>query len=132
VGSISFRRLPFYLYGSRSVYPGGRRINPAAFALPATGQYGNAPRNLARGLGAVQTDLAIRKSFPLHDRFLGQFRAESFNVFNHPNFGYIVPTYGNVQFGEANATLSQSLGNLSPLYQMGGPRSVQLTLKLIY
>jgi hypothetical protein len=113
-------------------YPGGRRINPAAFSLPAKGTYGNAPRNFIRGFGAVQTDIAIRRSFPIRERLHGQVRVEAFNVFNHPSFGTINTSYGNVQFGKATGILSQSLGTLSPLYQMGGPRSLQLSLKLTY
>ncbi len=57
---------------------------------------------------------------------------EAFNVLNHPNFGSINTTYGNLQFGQATAILSQSLGVLSPLYQMGGPRSLQLSLRLTF
>jgi hypothetical protein len=124
--------VPLYLYGTRSTYPGGRRINPAGFTLPVQGQFGNAPRNFTNGFGMAQADLAIRRTFPLHDRFQAQFRAESFNISNHPNFGAINTIYGNVQFGTATAILAQSLGTLSPLYQMGGPRSLQLTLKLTY
>jgi len=124
--------VPLYLYGSSTRYPGGRSINPAAFVLPATGQYGNAPRNFVNGFGVVQTDVAIRRTFPIHDAFRGQFRAEAFNVFNHPMFGMIDPYFGQSQFGQATAILSQSLGTLSPLYQMGGPRSLQLSLKLTF
>jgi len=85
-----------------------------------------------RGFGAVQTDVAMRRTFPIYERLQAQFRAEAFNIVNHPNFGLIDPNYGDPQFGEATATLSQSLGTLSPLYQMGGPRSLQLSLKLIF
>jgi hypothetical protein len=123
---------PLFLYGSRSQYPGGRSINPAAFALPLGTDYGNAPRNFVYGFGAVQTDLSIRRSFPLYDKAHGEFRAESFNIFNHPNFGAIDGNYGDVQFGQATAILSQSLGTLSPLYQMGGPRSLQLSLRVTF
>jgi hypothetical protein len=108
---------------------GNRRINPAAFALPAAGE-GNAPRNFVRGFGANQLDLAIRRTFPLFEKVNLQFRAETFNILNHPNFGYIQPNYGNVQFGEATKMLSQSLGGLSPLYQQGGSRSMQFALRL--
>jgi hypothetical protein len=61
-----------------------------------------------------------------------QFRAEAFNISNHPNFGVINTTFGNVQFGKATQILAQSIGTLSPLYQSGGPRSLQLSLKLTY
>jgi carboxypeptidase family protein len=131
-----------YLNGSEctAVYgfscPGGRAINPNAFALPTAGQAGNAPRNFVRGFGAWQTDFAVRKEFPLHDRLKLQFRAEGFNVFNHPSFGTINSTYcppgAGCTFGQATASLSQSLGVLSPLYQMGGPRSLQFALRLMF
>jgi hypothetical protein len=123
---------PLYLYGSPSLYPGGRRINPAAFTLPATGQIGNAPRNFVNGFGAAQGDLAIRRSFAIYESLRLQFRAEAFNISNHPNFGLINTTFGNVQFGKATQILAQSIGTLSPLYQTGGPRSLQLSLKLTY
>jgi hypothetical protein len=122
--------------------PGGRAINPNAFTLPAgcTSLYncpsgatrGDAPRNFARGFGAWQMDLAVRREFPIQERLKLQFRAEAFNVFNHPSFGYINSYYGQGLFGQASATLAQSLGVLSPLYQMGGPRSMQFALKLVF
>lgn len=123
---------PFYLHGSRAAYPGGRVINPSAFILPPTSEYGNAPRNLLRGFGSAQMDLAIRRSFPITEKLRLQFRAEAFNATNHPNFGTINATFGNAQFGQATQTLNQSLGVLSPLYQTGGPRSLQFTAKLSY
>ena len=111
--------------------PGGRAINPNAFALPSSG-LGDAPRNFVRGFGAWQMDSAVRREFPLHDRLKLQFRAEAFNVFNHPNFGYVNSIFGESTFGQATATLASSLGVLSPTYQMGGPRSMQFALKLTY
>jgi hypothetical protein len=130
---------PFYLYGSQ--YPGGREINPAAFSEPAAGTSGDAPRNFLRGLGAWQMDLAVRREFPLYERLKLQFRAEAFNIFNHPNFGTVNPYYCSPNpsspaysaactFGQATATLNVSLGALSPLYQLGGPRSMQFALRL--
>jgi hypothetical protein len=61
-----------------------------------------------------------------------QFRAEAFNLFNHPNFGTIYNNLavGQSLFGYAYQTLNNSLGNLNSLYQSGGPRSMQLMLKL--
>jgi hypothetical protein len=133
---------PVYVYGSQcavvfsAACPGGRAINPNAFSNPAPGAIGNAPRNFAYGFGAWQMDVAIRREFPVRERLRLQFRAEAFNVFNHPNFGAINPYYCTAgpfcTFGQPTATLADSLGILSPLYQMGGPRSLQLALKLMF
>jgi hypothetical protein len=127
--------------------PGGRAINPSAFGLPAGCSpsscppgtaIGDAPRNFARGFGAWQVDLAVRREFPIYERLKLQFRAETFNVLNHPNFGIITSNYCSVgagtgcTFGQATSTLANSLGGLSPLYQMGGSRSMQFALKLIF
>jgi len=121
---------PFYLYGSR--YPGGREMNPDAFSTPPPGELGDAPRNFVRGFGVWQMDLAARREFPVYERLKLQFRAEAFNVFNHPSFGYIDPYLGDPTFGQATSTLNASLGALNPLYQTGGPRSMQFALKLIF
>ena len=125
---------PLYLYGSQ--FPGGRSINPGAFAIPGSGEIGNAPRNFVRGFGAWQLDFAVRRDFPIYETLKLQFRAEAFNVFNHPNFGTINPSYcpagSSCTFGQATTTLAQSLGGLNPLYQMGGPRSMQFALRLVF
>jgi Carboxypeptidase regulatory-like domain/TonB dependent receptor len=132
-GTIAYSGLN-YLGGS--VYknvpsaPGDRVINAAVFQLPSSGQYGNAPRNSVRGFGEEETNLAIRRQFPIHERLNLQFRAEAFNLLNHPNFGFINTTYGNALFGQATSTLASSLGGLTSLYQQGGPRSMQFALKL--
>jgi hypothetical protein len=145
-GGLSFvPDQPVYLYGANCASvllglgnlqpgqgcPGGRAINPNAF-IPANSGFGNSPRNFARGFGAWQMDFAVRRDFPIHERLKLQFRAEAFNVFNHPNFGTINPQFGQPTFGQATATLANSLGILSPLYQMGGARSMQFALKLVF
>jgi hypothetical protein len=134
---------PIYIHGANcaSVYanlfnsglpcPGGRAINPEAFTAAGSG-LGDAPRNFTRGFGAVQMDLAVRREFPIHERLKLQFRAEAFNIFNYPNFGSINGSFGQNTFGQATGTLANSLGILSPLYQMGGPRSMQFALKLTF
>jgi hypothetical protein len=64
------------------------------------------------------------------------FRSEFFNIFNHPNFGNPVNTLTNPLFGRSTQMLANSLGSgganggLNPLYQIGGPRSIQFALKL--
>jgi hypothetical protein len=120
------------LYVSGPQYPGGRSINPDAFSAPPTGSSGDAPRNFVRGFGAWQMDMAVRRDFPIYERLKLQFRAEAFNVFNHPNFGLIDAQFGSPTFGQATSTLSASLGGLSALYQTGGPRSLQFSLKVIF
>jgi hypothetical protein len=136
---------PVYVYGANcaTVYnnglpcPGGRAINPSAFANVSTSA-GNAPRNFVRGFGAWQMNLGVRREFSIYEHLKLQFRAEAFNVFNHPNFGVIFPFYCNPAvnsgcvFGQATEILAASLGTLSSLYQMGGPRSMQFALKAVF
>ncbi|HLL76336.1 MAG TPA: carboxypeptidase-like regulatory domain-containing protein [Pyrinomonadaceae bacterium] len=115
--------------------PGGRRLNPAAFAA-APGRQGTLGRNSLRGFGFSQVDLAVRRRFALSERAGLQLRAEFFNALNRPNFGDPVNELGSRLFGEPIQTLGRSLGTggvnggLSPLYQIGGPRSIQLALRL--
>jgi Carboxypeptidase regulatory-like domain/TonB dependent receptor len=119
-----------------SQYPGGKILNGAAFIQPPTGQQGDFGRNVLRGFGASQADIAFQRQFQLSERMQLRFRGEFFNIFNHPNFG---PPDNNITdplFGYSTQTLASSLGSgganggLSPLYQIGGPRSIQLALKL--
>ena len=122
---------PYYLYGSE--YPGGRTINPQAFVLPTSAtDPGNAPRNIVRGFGEEQVNVAARREFQLPDKFALQFRAETFNVFNHPNFGYVDTNRTDLTFGQATKMLNQSLGTMASQYQQGGPRSMQFALKLLF
>lgn len=127
---------PLYLYGSS--YPGGRMINGGpdatypAFVLPEGEAPGNAARNSVRGFNALQTNFAIRRDMPIYDRLTIQLRAETFNVFNHPNFGYVDPSLDDRLFGQATKMLNQSFGPTGSLYQQGGPRSVQFSFKLIF
>jgi len=120
---------PFYLVDP--VQPGGRRLNPAAFSVPASGQQGNLPRNYFRAFPIDQTDLALSRQISITERVNLYLRVEYFNIFNHPMFS----PYGNIivgspDFGTITQTLNKSLSGLNPLYQIGGPRSGQLTLKL--
>jgi Carboxypeptidase regulatory-like domain/TonB dependent receptor len=118
--------VPFYLPAPGE--PGGRTLNPAAFTSPPAGREGDLPRNFFRGFPINQTDLSLRRQFHLTERaslFLG---AEYFNLFNHPMFA----VDGFTRFGPPTQTLNQQLGFLSPLYQIGGPRSGQLTIKILF
>lgn len=143
-----------YLYGqacslvfSLVTCPGRKGLNPAAFANPpvnpSTGnplRQGDLPRNTLRGFGATQWDFAVHRDFPIRDLARLQFRAEMFNVLNHPNFGPPNNLFGGTGFGLSNQMLAQSLagagtlgaGGFSSLYQVGGPRSIQFALKLFF
>jgi hypothetical protein len=137
---------PFYLFGSQ--YPGGKALNPAAFVPPPIDpntnnplRQGNLPRNALRGFGATQWDFAVHREFPIHESLKLQFRAEMFNVLNHPNFGPPFRVLGQPRFGQATQMLAQSFsggtsglggGAFSPLYQIGGPRSIQFALKFLF
>ncbi len=134
------------LYLTGPQYPGGKAFNPAAFTDPPTdpstgnpSRQGDVPRNLLRGFGAVQWDLAVHRDFLVREPVHVQFRAELFNVLNHPNFGPPSGLLGEGGFGLSSQMLGGSLnsgnlggGALSSLYQIGGPRSVQLALKLLF
>jgi hypothetical protein len=78
----------------------------------------------------------VRRQFLLTERLKLQFSADIFNIFNHPNFGDPINAVTNPLFGQATQMLGRSLGTggqsggLNPLYQIGGPRSIQLALKL--
>ena len=110
--------------------PGGRTINRAAFTVPLAGQQGTLGRNIIRGFPFWQVDLALRRRFYLTEKLALQFRAEAFNTFNHPNFGTIQTSLTSPTFGRATEMLNNRLGGLNPLYQIGGPRSIQFALKL--
>lgn len=119
---------------SPAAAPGHRLVNFCAFTAAASGVNGNVPRNYARDFDAVQMDLALRRDFPLRDRLHLNFRAEAFNVFNHPIFGAIYNqlAYGPTRFGYSYNMLNAQLAGLNTLYQSGGPRSLQLMLKLAF
>jgi hypothetical protein len=143
--------VPFYLRDRQA--PGGRRINSSAFALPPDTMQGTLGRNALRGLAVYQLDLGFARRFELTQKLALLFRAELFNIFNHPNFADVgfdtvnssilyngLSTSGepvpNPFFGVPSQMLGRSLGSggqeggLNPLYQVGGPRSIQLALKL--
>jgi len=126
--------VPFYL-DDPSV-AGGVRLNPQAFQTPLAGQQGNLSRNALRGFGVTQLDFSLRRQFSLTERMKLQARGEFFNILNHPNFGPFDNVLTDPLFGQSTQMLNHSLGSggtlggYNPLYQIGGPRSIQLALKL--
>ena len=120
------------LYLSDPHVPGGKKINAASFTIPPAGQSGNLGRNQLRGLGAWQVDSALRRQFNLTEVFKLQFRFEGFNVFNHPNFGTTQTSLTAANFGQATTMLGAQYSALNALYQIGGTRSIQLAMKLLF
>jgi hypothetical protein len=146
---------PFYLYGAQcarvfgpvsqggngaleagQVCPGGMGLNPAAFDATtpvAENRQGTLGRNTIPGFGLTQVDLSIGRKFSITERLNVQFRADAFNLFNHPNF---TNPPGSLSGGPSlllsRDTLNTGLGGLNPIFQQGGPRSLQLSLRLAF
>jgi hypothetical protein len=124
------------IYVDDPTVAGGRRINRDAFVAPPPTKQGSLGRNSLRGFPFWQLDLSLRRQFKLTERYKLQLRADMFNIFNHPNFADPDSMLESDTFGQSVQMLSQSLGTggidggFSPLYQIGGPRSIQLALKL--
>lgn len=125
------------------VIPGNPRPQVGPFRPPVENRQGNLPRNFLRGFPVYQLDLAIRRDFQLKERLRLQFRTEIFNIFNHPNFADPNPTLLtgnslNTAFGFSQSMFGRSLGSggasggFNPLYQIGGPRSIQFAMKLLF
>lgn len=115
--------------------PGGRRLNPAAFTLPVSFAQGTLGRNAIRGFGMSQLDAAVHRDFTLKEGFSVQLRAEVFNALNHASFSDPVRFLNDPYFGQSTAMLNLMLGGgrpnagLTPAFQTGGPRSVQVALR---
>jgi hypothetical protein len=120
-------------------------LNPLAFQQPLDGEFGNLCRNCIYGPKYWNLDFSITKTTRIKERLGLQFRAEFFNIFNHPNFalpnGSLTPgldQFGGLQCSPAQAcyagTISQTpdVAQGNPGLGGGGPRVVQLGLKLIF
>lgn len=117
----------------------------AASCIPGTQHFGSLGRNSLIGPGYRNFDFSIFKSFSITDQVKLQFRTEVFNILNHPNFsspllpGFsadasfngIDPVTGRgVGFLPITVTPDVGIGN--PFLGGGGPRNIQLALKLTF
>jgi hypothetical protein len=124
--------------------PGGRTIahwiNPAAFALPAPGTFGDAPRDLLAGPGTWQVDTGVAKTLPLGERAHLELRGEFFNIFNHSQLGppnavctlsSSSPTGCASGFGGITTTLNLNTAIVNPITPVGSgtPREIQLSTR---
>jgi carboxypeptidase family protein/TonB-dependent receptor-like protein len=125
---------------------GTQWLNPAAFAIPAPGTFGNMKRGSIRGPNFLQADLLVSKKFAFMNSRAFEFRWEVYNLFDRTNFanppGQIVPTLGTgtnqaqpgqpltqgqagSTFGVLNQTLNRTVG-------LGTNRQMQFALRLIF
>ena len=98
-------------------------FNISSFQNAATGTFGNSPRDFLRGPGYSNLDYSLIRSFRIHYGPLKEtqkidFRAEFFNLFNHPNFGMPTNAIGSPQLGE--------------ILTANSPRILQFALKYIF
>ena len=96
-------------------------FNVDDFSQPAAFSYGNSPRMLSnlRSPGFISTDFSGIKKIPIYERITGEFRAEAFNLFNHPTFGPPDTTFGDGTTGTINN-------------QVNLPRQIQIAVKVLW
>jgi len=116
--------------------PAGRAINRGAFLPAPDSLQGVLGRNAITAFGMSQLDLALQREFLLRDQRSVGLRVEAFNAFNHASFGDPVAMLASPLFGRSPSMLNLMLGTgspgsgLAPMFQSGGARSVQVTLRL--
>ena len=99
-------------------------LNPAAFAIPASGTYGNAGRNAFRGPGLWQADFGVAKRFRVTEKFSLDFRGEAFNLFNRAQYGNPVSNISTSTFGRILTTANDGATGT------GTSRQLQFMLRL--
>jgi hypothetical protein len=87
------------IYGAQ----GHAHLNAAAFAAPAAGAWGTAPRNAITGPTTFSLDGALQRTFRPSSRFYIDARIDSTNLLNHAVFNHWNTTLGNTQFGQPEA-----------------------------
>ncbi|HYR42091.1 MAG TPA: TonB-dependent receptor, partial [Terriglobia bacterium] len=117
------------LVPGQSIYAAHQTIdnwfNPDAFAFPAPGTYGNLGRNVARGPGYYEVDTALQKQFALTERIKLNFRAEGFNLFNHPAYANPKSVWTSTgSFGQIQGILNDGAVGT------GTPRRMQFVMRL--
>ncbi len=116
--------------------PGGRELNPAAFTAAPDLTDGTLGRNVLTGPGVFQVDASLQRQFRLFRASSLEVSASAFNLFNHPSFSNPIGYLGSALFGQPTSMQSLMLGSgnptngLTPIFQSGGPRTIELTLKI--
>jgi hypothetical protein len=126
----------------------GFLLNPAAFAVPAPGKFGNLARNALRGQGFSQLDMALAKDFAIKERTRFTLRWDVYNIFNHPNFSNppsvlggglpSSPTAAGIQPGQpftqvlAGAAFGGLNSTVGRLVNFGTARQMQLSVRFAF
>lgn len=97
----------------------------AAFTAPGAFQIGNAGRNVFRNPPFFETDASLVKKFFITETHNIQFRAEGYNIFNHPNFGFVAANL-NINNSTSFGKFSQTVGTQT---SSGSSRTLQLALR---
>ena len=126
-GSLEQYDRPDYVPGQPLTLPNpspSQWLNPKAFVRHSLG-FGNAGRNILTGPGLQDLDFGLSKNTAIRERFSLQFRAEAFNLLNHPNFTQPQNNITATTYGQITATRA-TRGDLS------SSRQLQLGMKLIF
>jgi hypothetical protein len=106
-------------------------FNPAAFALPAKGTWGNAGRYIANGPGMFEIDSSLQKRFRITEKLAFNFRAAAYNLLNHPVFK--IPS-GSIGSLTGSSPVSGSFGRITSINNTGAvgtgaPRRIEFMLR---
>src|SRR5215471_2520568 len=104
--------------------PGVKWFDISGFSPPAANTYGKIGRDVFSGPGFANLDLSFFRKFRLTERVGGEFRFETFNFTNTPQFNRPGTVLGNADFGQVTGTLGDAVGL--------GPRRIQLGMKLTF
>lgn len=104
-------------------------FNPAAFAKPSAGSFGNLGRDALYGPGFGSVDFSLFKNIPITEKIKGQFRVEIFNLFNRTNWANPTATFTSSSFGQLTQTKN---AQSAPGLGFGEPRNTQLALKIMF
>jgi hypothetical protein len=109
------------------------RFNPACFSQPALGTFGGLSRNNYRQPGINNWDMAIGKQFSITERVKFLFKMDTFNTFNHHQYGGDVG--GLIVAGSGgNAAISNTVGNATfgQITQASSSRKLQFSTRLTF
>ena len=112
-------------------------VKSSVLVPQAYGTLGTTGRNIFRDQGFKNWDMSVTKAFKFTERFSAEFKAEMFNVLNHPNFAYPYGGPGGAaadpsQGGYGFTGVTPDVQASNSVLGSGGARAMQLGLKLTF